>query len=100
MFASLHYLLHLGMDPLEKALMSVGLGVPELITILFVVGVIIAIPWVNIFLKAGYSPLRGYLMFVPILNIFVFFSFAFGEWPIERECRSLSSPSRRMQDVA
>jgi hypothetical protein len=94
-FDALHDLLHLVLDPVEKALMSLGLGFPELITILFVVGVLITIPWVNIFLKAGYSPLKGYLMFIPILNIFIFFTFAFGEWPIERELRHLR-PSGRM----
>jgi hypothetical protein len=31
-------------------------------------------------------------MFIPVVNVVMFFKFAFGEWPIERELRS-ASPS-------
>ncbi len=93
MFDPIHNLLHLLLDPFEKALNSLGLGFPEVVTILFIVGVLITIPWVNIFMRVGYSPLKGYLMFIPVLNIFVFFKFAFGEeWPIERELRNVGRP--------
>ena len=87
MFDPIHELLHLVFEPVEKALAVVGLGFPELMTILFIVGVLTAIPWVNIYMKAGFSPLKGYVMFIPVVNIFLFFKFAFGEWPIERELR-------------
>ncbi len=95
MFDPVHNLLHLLLDPLEKGLNSLGLGFPEYVAILFVVGVLITIPWANIFMRVGYSPLKGFLMFIPILNIFVFFKFAFGEeWPIERELRNASRSVR------
>jgi len=42
--------------------------------------------WRIIFKKAGYSnsQLLGLLMVVPLINIFIFCFFAFGEWPILR----------------
>jgi hypothetical protein len=97
MFDAIHNLLHWLLDPLEKALNSLGLGFPEYAAILFVAGVLITIPWANIYMRAGYPPLKGLLMFVPVLNIYLFFKFAFGEeWPIERE---YAKASRSVQDL-
>ncbi len=95
MFDLLHNLLHLVFDPLQKTLDLLGLGFPELITILFILGVLMSIPWISIFQKAGYSSIKGYLMLIPVVNILIFFAFAFGEWPIEREMRKLESSARR-----
>jgi len=45
--------------------------------------------WDNIFSRAGYSDhgLRAFLLFIPVINFIIFFQFAFGEWPIERQKR-------------
>ena len=89
----LHNALHQIFSPLEEALVSLGLGFPEVTTILFILGVCISIPWINIFRRAGYPSSTGYLMLIPIVNIYVFFRFAFGMWPIERELRKLDPSS-------
>ncbi len=91
MLDQIHALLHWVFDPLMKVLDSLGLGGPELTTILFVLGVCTSLPWVSIFRKAGYSSVRGYLMLIPVVNIILFFTFAFGVWPIERELRKVDS---------
>ncbi len=88
-----HNFLHALLDPLERMLASFGLGFPELSAILAIMAIFISIPWVNVFRKAGYSPLKGWLMLVPVVNIFMFLAFAFGEWPIERELRKLDPSS-------
>ena len=89
----IHNFLHEMLDPLERMLASLGLGFPELSTILIIFVICIGIPWINVFRKAGYSPLKGWLMLIPLVNVFVFFSFAFGEWPIERDLRKLDPSS-------
>ncbi len=89
MLDPLHDLMHQIFEPLQRMLDSVGVGFPELSAILFILGVCTSIPWISIFRKAGYRPIKGYLMLIPIVNIFVFFSFAFGDWPLEREFRKL-----------
>ncbi len=86
----IHDLMHTSWDPLLKLLESTGLGFSELSTILFALSVCTLMPpWVIIFRKAGYSLWRGFLMLIPIVNVFVFFAFAFGDWPIARELREL-----------
>jgi hypothetical protein len=81
-----HSLLHEIFDPpgsmlgqSAEALGSLGLGFPELSLIFIVLAVCITLPWFRIFRKAGYSPARGFLMFIPIVNIIVFCKFAYGE---------------------
>ena len=49
---------------------------------------ILILPWFRIFRRAGLSPGLGILMFIPLINIFVFLMFACREWPIERENRT------------
>ena len=89
----LHNALHQIFNPLEELLVSYGLGFPEVTTILFVLGVCISIPWINIFRRAGYPASAGYLMLIPIVNIYMFFRFAFSMWPIERELRKTDPSS-------
>ena len=89
----LHDKLHRIFGPLEELLISNGLGFPEVSTIVFILGVCISIPWINIFRRAGYPASKGYLMLIPIVNVFVFFRFAFSAWPIERELRKLDPSS-------
>lgn len=48
--------------------------------IIFFIAFIVA--WGNIFLKAGLSRWYCFLMAVPIVNILLFFIFAFAKWPI------------------
>ena len=89
MLDQLHTLLHSMFEPLTKTLEALGLGVPELSTIMFILGVCISLPWINIFRKAGYGSAKGLLMLIPVVNFFVFFRFAFGVWPIEQKLRNL-----------
>jgi len=39
--------------------------------------------------KAGYHPMLGLLLFVPLVNLGVFLFLAFSRWPIERRLRDL-----------
>jgi len=39
--------------------------------------------------KAGYPPWWGLVMIVPLVNLILFFYFAFAEWPIQRELKNL-----------
>ena len=41
--------------------------------------------WARIFSKAGYSPLLGILMMVPLVGLITFFWFAFSKWPVYRQ---------------
>ena len=50
--------------------------------------------WSKIFSKAGYSPLLGILMIVPIIGLITFFWFAFSRWPVQRRV----DPGSRVQD--
>jgi len=93
MLNQLHDFLHQILSPLEEWLVSNGLGFPEVSTVLFLLVVCISIPWINIFRRAGYPASAGYLMLIPIVNIYVFFRFAFSMWPIERELRKLDPSS-------
>ncbi len=84
MFDSLHSIF----DPIEKTLVSWGLGFTEVAVIGIVLAVISSIPWIRIFRRVGYSPGMGLLMCIPLVNIFVFLVFAYHEWPAEREYRT------------
>ena len=44
--------------------------------------------WAKIFSKAGYSPLLGILMIVPLVGLITFFWFAFSRWPVRRRLDS------------
>jgi hypothetical protein len=83
--SGMHGFLHSLLDPLEKLLAALGLGFPELVTI-FILGMLVtSLCWGNIFIKAGFRSFRGYLMLIPVVNVFVFFRFALGKWPIEQQ---------------
>ncbi len=49
----------------------------------------------KIFSKAGYCWALGLLMLVPIANIIMPFVQAFGNWPIQKELRSLKQQQER-----
>jgi hypothetical protein len=49
------------------------------------VAVFVFIAWAQIFTKAGYSGWLCLLFLIPIVNIVIFFWFAFSNWPVRRE---------------
>jgi len=49
--------------------------------------------------KAGYHPLFGLLLLVPVLNLFIFLFVAFMPWPIQRELRELRTVQTRARNV-
>jgi len=57
-----------------------------LVTIAVLVPVVVTANW-RIAAKAGYPPALSLLTIVSPLNIFMLLTFAFREWPIERELR-------------
>lgn len=58
------------------------LGIPELLVLLVLAAFVWG--WAKIFSKAGYPALLCLLMFVPFVNLIVFFWFAFSSWPGQR----------------
>ncbi len=62
----------------------------------FVIWLILFIPvvwaYVRIVQKAGYSGWTVIWAFVPLVNVVMFFVFAFGTWPIERKLALLEQP--------
>lgn len=64
------------------------IGLPELL-VLIVVIVLIVLPYVKIFQKAGHSGWLAICMLLPILNIIILFWFAFSKWPIEQQLERL-----------
>jgi uncharacterized membrane protein len=68
------------------------LGAPEVL--IFLMGlVVVLIPWYKIFSKAGYHSGWGMslAMLVPVVNVVLFFWFAFTTWPIEQKLGSAQS---------
>jgi hypothetical protein len=49
--------------------------------------------------KAGYHPLFGLLLLVPVVNMFIFLFIAFARWPIQRELSELRSVQGRARQV-
>lgn len=45
--------------------------------------------WGRIFARAGHHPAMGFLMLIPLVNVAMFLSLAFGRWPIEKELRKV-----------
>ncbi len=80
-------------DLLEKMLQSAGLSSPEFIVLVIVLAACTCLPWMRIFSRAGYNPALGLLMFIPIVNFFLFLLFAFHKWPIEADLRTPDSSS-------
>ncbi len=78
------------LQQLEKVYDSLG---PELSISLGILAICLIVPWVRIFKRVGYSPGLALLMFIPLVNIFVFLVFAYHEWPIERDLRTPDSAS-------
>jgi len=60
-----------------------------LLGILLILSVITG--WCKIFKKAGYPAPWGILMLIPLLNLIMFFIFAYKEWPIKKESNGLKS---------
>ena len=46
------------------------------------ISIVVLIPWFFIFKKAGFSPLLGLLMFVPLVNIIMMYFLAFARWNV------------------
>jgi len=61
-------------------------GAVVLYVVLLVFGVYL---YCRVARKAGYSPWAGLLLLVPVANVVVMLMFAFSEWPIERELKTL-----------
>ncbi len=58
------------------------------------VAVVVFIAWAQIFSKAGHSGWLCLLLIIPLVNIILFFWFAFSQWPVIRRSnidRPLSS---------
>ena len=47
--------------------------------------VLIVLPFWRIFTKAGYSGAWSLLMLIPLVNVIVFYVFAFSSWPALKE---------------
>jgi hypothetical protein len=56
--------------------------------------VLILIGWVKILSNAGYSGWWALIGFVPLVNFIMLLVFAFSDWPVLREVRSLRSAAR------
>ena len=41
----------------------------------------------NVYTKAGFPKYFGLLVFVPVINVLVLYTLAFGDWPIHKELR-------------
>jgi len=63
-----------------------SLGFTELI-ILIVIAFLIVLPLWKICSKAGFSPWLSLLIFIPLINILLFYYLAFTEWPVNRETK-------------
>ena len=61
--------------------MPFRLGPWELMLI-FIIGLLVILPFWKIFSKAGYPGWLSLTQVVPVINIMVLFFFAFSEWPI------------------
>lgn len=60
----------------------IGLGIYALVLLAFLLA------YISIIRKAGYSGWWILTGFVPVLNVVMFFIFAFREWPVSRDLRS------------
>lgn len=53
-----------------------------MVPFIFVMSVIVVIPYWMIFKKAGFTPWLSLLMFVPLVNIIVLYVLAFSQWKV------------------
>lgn len=71
-----------------------------------VVGIAMLVGYVFILRKAGYSGWLVLLGLIPLVNLVLFFVFAFSEWPVEKELRAtkrayhLYTQNQRRAEVA
>ena len=68
-------------------MLASSLGAAFGVLVLVYLGVIIltVVAWVKILSKAGYSGWWVLIGIVPLVNVIMFFVFAFSEWPVLRE---------------
>lgn len=73
------------------------LGIPELLFLMMMCSFffVFIYGWARIFQKAGHSGALCLLMLVPVLNVIMFFWFAFSTWPIERQGAALGAGQHR-----
>lgn len=57
-----------------------SLGLPELLLVVFA-GVLIVWPAMRICKKAGYSPLLGIAVIIPVANMILLWFLALADWP-------------------
>lgn len=55
-----------------------------LVVFYIAIGILYLVGWAKIFSKAGYSGWLCLLWLIPIVNIILFFWFAFSKWPSKR----------------
>ena len=74
-------------------MLATSLGAAFGVLVLIYLGVIIltVVAWVKILSKAGYSGWWVLIGIVPLVNVIMFFVFAFSEWPVLRRQSSLPS---------
>lgn len=65
------------------------LGSPEIAIVGFVLAVVIAAVWWQIFSKAGHGGWMGLLMLIPVVNLIMLLFLAFSDWPVRKELRRL-----------
>lgn len=65
------------------------LGSTEIAIVGFVLAVIIAAVWWQIFSKTGHGGWMGLLMLIPVVNLIMLLFLAFSDWPVHEELRRL-----------
>lgn len=64
--------------------MSLAVSFSQLVVVAVIL-VVIVWPWTRIFGKAGYSPLLGLLIIVPLVNLGLIWYLALAEWPATKK---------------
>jgi hypothetical protein len=80
------------MELLQNEAQVLGISPSTLAVCLITAAYLLVIPWIKIFRRVGMSEGLGILMLIPVINVVIFFIFAYLEWPIEREIRRFESP--------
>ncbi len=65
-----------------------GLGLHELL-IVFVIAILLIVPYWKIFSKAGFSGWLSLTMLIPLINLLVPYYLAFAAWPVHKKLVSL-----------
>ncbi len=71
-----------------------GLGLQEIL-ILFVIAVVLIIPYWKIFSKAGFSGWLSLTLLIPVINLAVPYYLAFATWPIHKKLIILEEKYKR-----